>query len=132
MEVLVGLPFGNHSTLLSYAGDFALFSVGIGTMPQQVLNVVTTTCRDLGLQIYSEKSWAMAVKTFVTDESLLIQEVGLTWCNKYLYLRILVDRRLTFRKEVRHQRKRTKGRLSMMQAMTRLRAGATHRVPRLY
>ncbi|XP_045105294.1 uncharacterized protein LOC123500720 [Portunus trituberculatus] len=135
MEALVSMPFHRNVTLLSYADDLALVSTGQGdrvARAQTGLDAVATVCMDLGLKISAEKSQAMAVMTPTHDRSLSIQGVCLQWVPAYQYLGVWVDQRLTFRKEVEYLKERTKTRLSVMRAITNTRAGATHRVLRLY
>ena len=135
MECLVALPLHRNVTLISYADDLALVSSGAGDIlarAQTALDAVTHACADLGLKVSAEKSMAMAVHCTPPERNLRIQGVQLQWTNAYLYLGIWIDSKLTFKKEVAYLKDRTKTRLNVMRAMTSTRAGATHRVLRIY
>lgn len=102
---------GRTSALLSYANDLTLVTVGAGNRvarAPKVLDAVTRACKDLGFRISADKSRAMAVKTPTPEASLRIQGVRLEWCTEYPYLGVVIDRRLTFRKEVEHRREKKK------------------------
>ena len=135
MEALVSLPLHRNVTLLSYADDLALVATGVGdrvARAQAGLDAVTRACKELGLKVSAEKSRAMTIMSSTPDRNLRIQGVQLEWTTTYQYLGVWIDQRLTFRKEVEYLLERTSNRLSVMAAMTNTRAGATHRVLRLY
>ncbi|XP_050707122.1 uncharacterized protein LOC126992427 [Eriocheir sinensis] len=135
MEALAGLPLGRNVTLLSYADDLALVAVGRGnrlSWAQKALDSVTAACRDLGLSVSAGKSRAMSILGPTPEQSLRIQGVRLEWCTAYQYLGVWIDHRLTFSKEAEYLKSRMKCRLTVMRRMTTTRAGATHRVLKLY
>ncbi|MPC78118.1 putative RNA-directed DNA polymerase from transposon BS [Portunus trituberculatus] len=135
MEQLVALPFQDGTVLLSYADDLALVVTGRGNKlrrTQQALDLISEKCEELGLKISAEKSWAMMVKAADPAWQLRVQGVELTWTNSYQYLRVWVDKRLSFTAHAACLRERTQARLNVMRAMTRPTAGATFSVLRLY
>ena len=135
MEQLVALPFREDTVLLSYADDLALLVTGQGdrlSKTQRALDLVTAKCEELGLKISAEKSRAMAIRTATPAGRLSVQGIGLAWTDRYLYLGVWVDSRLSFGPQLAHLRDRMEARLNVMRAMTRPAAGATYHVLRLY
>ena len=135
MEQLVALPFHDGTVLLSYADDLALVVTGRGNKlrrTQQALDIISSKCEELGLKISAEKSRAMMIKAADPAWQLRAQGVGLAWTNSYQYLGVWIDKRLSFTAHVTYLRERTQARLNVMRAMTRLTAGATYTVLRLY
>ena len=135
MEELLALPLHRDVTLLSYADDLALIATGRGNRvakAQASLDTITAACRELGLKVSSEKSRAMAINGPTPDEALRIQGARLEWTGAYQYLGVWIDQGLTFKKQVRYLRERTKHRLTVMRAMTNSRSGATLKVLRLF
>ena len=99
MEQLVALPFQEGTALLSYADDLALVVTGRGNKlgrAQQALDLITTTCEELGLQISAQKSRAMMLKARNPAWQLRVQGVGLAWTDSYQYLGVWIDQRLSF------------------------------------
>ncbi|XP_076042218.1 uncharacterized protein LOC143026105 [Oratosquilla oratoria] len=135
MEQLVALPFHNGTILLSYADDLALLVTGRGNKlrkAQQALDIISGKCEDLVLKISAEKSRAMMVRAADPAGQLCVQGVGPAWANSYQYLGVWVDKWLSFTAHVAHLRERAQARLNVMRAMTRLTAGTTFSVLRLY
>ncbi|KAG0720443.1 RNA-directed DNA polymerase from mobile element jockey [Chionoecetes opilio] len=135
MEELVALPFQAGTVLLSYADDLALVVTGRGDRlckTQRALDLITAKCEELGLKISAQKSRAMTIRAANPACQLRVQGIGLAWTDSYLYLGVWLDRRLSFTAQLDYLRERTQARLNVMRAMTRLNAGATFSVLRLY
>ncbi|KAK3884439.1 hypothetical protein Pcinc_011276 [Petrolisthes cinctipes] len=135
MEQLVALPFHTGTVLLSYADDLALMVTGRGNKlrkTQQVLDLISEKCQDLGLKISAEKTRAMMLKAEDPAWQLRVQGIDLAWTNSYQYLGVWVDKRLSFTAHAAYLRERTQARLNVMRAMTRPTAGATFSVLCLY
>ncbi|KAG0706165.1 putative RNA-directed DNA polymerase from transposon BS [Chionoecetes opilio] len=135
MEQLVALPFQAGTVLLSYADDLALVVNGRGDRlckTQRALDLITTKCEELGLKISAQKTRAMMIRAANPACQLRVQGIGLAWTDSYLYLGVWLDRRLSFTAQVAYLRDRTQARLNVMKAMTRLNAGVTFSVLRLY
>ncbi|XP_050715642.1 uncharacterized protein LOC126998207 [Eriocheir sinensis] len=99
MEQLVALPFREGTVLLSYADDLALVVTGRGNRmdkAQQALDLITEKCEALGLKISAQKSRAMAIRAATPAGQLQAQGIGLEWVNRYLYLGVWLDSRLSF------------------------------------
>ncbi|KAG0716376.1 putative RNA-directed DNA polymerase from transposon BS [Chionoecetes opilio] len=99
---------------------------------QRALDLITAKCEELGLKISAQKSRAMTIKAANPACQLRVQGIGLAWTDSYLYLGVWLDRRLSFTAQLDYLRERTQARLNVMRAMTRLNAGATFSVLRLY
>ena len=131
----MALPFHDETVLLSYADDLALVVSGRGDKlrrTQHALNLISRKCEELGLKISAGKSLSMMVKAADPAWQLRVEGVGLAWISSCQYLGVWVDKRLSFTAHVAYLRERTQARLDAMRAMTRLTAGATYSVLRLY
>ena len=137
VEALVSLPFPTGAHLLSYADDLVLVVTkrkNMYAVAQRALNQITDKCADLGLKMSALKSRAMHLfpPNNHTHRPLTVQGSQLEWVNEHMYLGIIIDRRLTFRREVEYLRERTISRLNVMAAMTNPTAGASAAVLRLF
>ncbi|XP_050724058.1 uncharacterized protein LOC127002289 [Eriocheir sinensis] len=131
MEQLVALPFREGTVLLSYADDLALVVTGRGNRmdkAQQALDLITEKCEALGLKISAQKSRAMAIRAATPAGQLQAQGIGLEWVNRYLYLGVWLDSRLSFTTQASYVGVRLRARVNVMRAMTRPGAGATFSV----
>nr|XP_053626162.1 uncharacterized protein LOC128684041 [Cherax quadricarinatus] len=124
-QELVSLPFHSGTQLLNYA-DLALGVNGKGNLERQAqrpLDLITHSCKELGLKISAEKSLATMFKGPDPVNRLRIQDIEHDWTSSYLYLGIYIGKMLTFQKQAEYVRSRAVLRLNAMRGMTRHCAG---------
>ncbi|KAG0727153.1 hypothetical protein GWK47_035253 [Chionoecetes opilio] len=74
----------------------------------------------------------MTIKAANPACQLRVQGIGLAWTDSYLYLGVVARQAAVVMAQLDYLRERTQARLNVMRAMTRLNAGSTFSVLRLY
>ena len=127
-QILQNTNTAGHTTIAAYADDLAIVSACPNTL-QRTLNSLTTACTNIGLTISTNKTKAMAFPTAPRDP-LYINNHPLEWVNRYKYLGIILDSRMTFGPHAEYTLTRCRQRLNALKLITTPRAGASIRVLR--
>jgi len=123
---LVEIPFPNNTHLLAYADDLQLVVTGRNRYvnAQLALNLLESTCKELGLKINSNKTKALQIRRHINLQNLYIGNLPLDWVNSHKCLGIFFNENLSSTTQLRHLLLRTKPLLNVMRRLTSSKLGA--------
>ncbi len=123
MEDIVNQSYPKGTTVLSYADDLAIVSSGQNAtwQAQKAIDILFKKCTLNSITISETKSKAIAFRLgnkAPPNQHIVIEGKDLEWVDSHMYLGIIMDKRLSFRKHIRYILSRARKRINILRCIT--------------